>query len=145
MKSKAKTVKEYLNELFIDRLETISTLREVILKNLPIGYEETMNWGMITYEIPLSTYPDTYNGKPLMYAALASQKNNISLYLNGVYTRKSQEDRLKDAFAEMGVKPNMGKSCIRFTKLEKIPMDTIGELIGEISPKDYIKHYEEKK
>jgi len=120
MKSKAKTVKEYLNELFIDRLETISTLREVILKNLPIGYEETMNWGMITYEIPLSTYPDTYNGKPLMYAALASQKNNISLYLNGVYTRKSQEDRLKDAFAEMGVKPNMGKSCIRFTKLEKI-------------------------
>ena len=79
MQSKANSVEQYLNELPEDRKESLSIVREAIVKNLPTGYVEVMNWGMITYEVPLETFPDTYNGKPLMYAALASQKNHMSV------------------------------------------------------------------
>ena len=141
MQSKAKTVKAYLFELPEDRREVISTVREIILKNLPKGYEESMNWGMISYEIPLSLFPNTYNKQPLMYAALASQKNHMSIYMCGVYSNKNQLKKLKDSFAKMCVKPNMGKSCIRFKDVNKLPLKTIGELIAEYSVKDYIENY----
>ncbi|MGB2963968.1 MAG: DUF1801 domain-containing protein, partial [Anaerolineales bacterium] len=81
MKSKAVTVAEYLAEMPPDRREAIKKVREIILRNLPEGYQEVMNWGMITYQVPLEVYPDTYNGKPLMYAALANQKNHLAVYL----------------------------------------------------------------
>ena len=74
-------VEDYLKDLPEDRREIISTIRSKILKNLPIGYVESMNWGMISYEIPLETYPDTYNNQPLGIAAIASQKNHIAIYL----------------------------------------------------------------
>ena len=77
MQSKANSVEQYLNDLPEDRKESLSIVREAIVKNLPTGYVEVMNWGMITYEVPLETFPDTYNGKPLIYAALASQKNHM--------------------------------------------------------------------
>ena len=142
VQSKAQTVNEYLNELPDDRSRIISTIRDVILNNLPAGYQETMTWGMISYEIPLETSPDTYNGQPLFYVALASQKRHMAIYMHGVYTSEKQQKILKDAFEDMGIKPNMGKSCIRFTKLEKIPLETIGELISMISVDDYIARYE---
>ena len=141
MHSNAKTVKEYLNELLADRRGAISTVRNVIIKNLPKGYIETMNWGMIAYEIPLKTFPNTYNKQPLMYAALSSQKNHIAVYLSCVYSDEKQLMKLKNAFSEMGVKPNMGESCIRFKDVNKIPLTTIGELIGAYSVKDYIENY----
>ena len=86
MHSKAITVEQYLNELPNGRKEEMSIVRQTIVENLPDGYDEVMNWGMITYEVPLETYPNTYNGKPLMYAGLASQKNHISslLFLNRI-------------------------------------------------------------
>ena len=82
MRSEAKTVDGYLAELPRDRREAISAVWRVIVENLPDGYEEAMNWGMITYQVPLSTYPETYNKQPLMYAALASQKNHMAVYLS---------------------------------------------------------------
>lgn len=85
MQSRANTIEKYLNELPGDRQATIETVRKVILKNLPVGYEEVIIWGMITYQVPLNIYPDTYNGKPLMYAGLASQKNHMAVYLIGIY------------------------------------------------------------
>jgi hypothetical protein len=85
MQSKAATVKEYLEELTPERREQVEAVRKVILENLPEGYEEVMNWGMITYQVPLEVYPDTYNKKPMMYAALASQKNHMAVYLTGIY------------------------------------------------------------
>ena len=85
MRSNASTVAQYLSELPTDRREAVEAVRQTILDNLPPGYEEVMNWGMITYQVPLETYPDTYNGKPLMYAALASQKNHMAVYLTGIY------------------------------------------------------------
>ncbi len=85
MQSDATTVEEYLSGLPDSRREAIQAARNTILENLPKGYEEVMNWGMITYQVPLEIYPDTYNLKPLMYAALASQKNHMALYLTGIY------------------------------------------------------------
>ena len=90
VQSDAATVNEYLASLPPERRRAIEAVREVILANLPDGYEEAMNWGMITYQVPLETFPDTYNGKPLMYAALANQKNHMAVYLTAVY---AQEER----------------------------------------------------
>ncbi len=145
VQSKATNVEDYLNELPEDRRVIISNIRGKILENLPNGYEETMNWGMISYEIPLERYPDTYNGQPLGVASIASQKNHLAIYLMGCYMVPEQTKKLLKAFDQMGIKPNMGKSCIRFTKLEKIPLDTIIELIRDFPVEDYIQHYEEIK
>ena len=82
MRSEAETADGYLAELPRDRREAVSAVRRVIVENLPDGYEEAMNWGMITYQVPLSTYPETYNKQPLMYAALASRKNHMAVYLS---------------------------------------------------------------
>ena len=145
VQSKATSVQKYLNELPDNRREAITTIRNVVLRNLPKGYVESMNWGMISYEIPLETYPDTYNGKPLFYVAIASQKNHMAIYMHSVYVSEKQTQILLNAFKKMGIKPNMGKSCIRFTKLEKIPLETIGQLVAMTSVEDYIEHYEKVK
>ncbi|MBT3217127.1 MAG: DUF1801 domain-containing protein [Candidatus Marinimicrobia bacterium] len=145
VQSKSQTAEAYLQELPEDRREIVSTIREKILDNLPDGYVESMNWGMLCYEIPLETYPHTYNKQPLGIASIASQKNHIAIYMMGCYMVPSQRKKLKKAFSDMGVKPNMGKSCIRFTKLEKIPLKTILELIRNFSVNEYIKHYESVK
>jgi len=142
VESKETKLDNYLNELPEDRREMMIEIRKVILENLPEGYEERMNWGMISYEIPLKTYPDTYNKQPLSYVAVASQKRHMAIYLMGCYMDQEQTKLLHDAFDVMGVKPNMGKSCVRFTKLEKIPLETIGKLVGMMSVDDYIKRYE---
>jgi uncharacterized protein YdhG (YjbR/CyaY superfamily) len=89
MRSEASTVQDYLAELPADRRESIERVRQVVLQNLPEGFEEAMNWGMITYQVPLETYPDTYNKQPLMYAALASQKNHMAVYLLGIYSSEA--------------------------------------------------------
>ena len=143
--SKATTVAKYLKELSADRRKTIVTVRDMIRKHLPSGYEETMNWGMICYEIPLSTYPDTYNKQPLMYAALASQKNYSAVYLMCVYSDPKREKQLRDAFAKAGKKLDMGKSCIRFKTVEDLPLPAIGKIIASTTPKTYIKAYEESR
>ena len=142
VESKETKLDNYLNELPEDRRDMMIEIRNVILDNLPKGYEERMNWGMISYEIPLETYPDTYNKQPLSYVAVASQKRHMAIYLMGCYMDQEQTKLLHDAFDVMGVKPNMGKSCVRFTKLEKIPLETIGKLVGMMSVDDYIKRYE---
>ena len=145
MQSKAKSVAQYLKELPDDHQEAITEIRNLILDNLPNGYVESMSWGMISYEIPLEIYPDTYNKQPLGVVAIASQKNHMAIYMMGCYMVPNQQEKLLKAYKEMGVKPNMGKSCIRFTKLEKIPLDTIVELIRDFPVDEYIKQYESVK
>lgn len=133
------TPTDYLASLPADRREIISAVRDLILHNLPEGYQETINWGMPSYEVPLETYPDTYNKKPLSYIGLAAQKNYNSLYLMSVYQNPADYQELMDAFAAIGVKPDMGKSCIRFKKLEQLPLDTISRLIAKTSVKEFIE------
>ena len=141
MQSKANSVEQYLNELPEDRKESLSIVREAIVKNLPTGYVEVMNWGMITYEVPLETFPDTYNGKPLMYVALASQKNHMSVYLMGCYMSPEIRKKLENAYKQSGKKFDAGKSCIRFKKEEDLPLELIGKTIGSMSVEQFIEHY----
>ena len=139
MQSKAKTVQQYLSELPNDRLEAIEAVREVILDNLPEGFEEAMNWGMITYQVPLERYPDTYNKKPLMMAALASQKNHMAVYLTGVYADADSRARFTTAYQATGKRMDIGQSCVRFRKLEDLPLELIGEAIAEYSVDEFIE------
>ena len=142
VRSDAPSVQEYLQELPPERRKVISAVREVILKHLPAGYAESMNWGMISYEIPLDRYPDTYNGQPLSYAALAAQKNHYSLYLMSVYGDAEQEQWLWEGFEKSGKRLDMGKSCVRFRKLEDLPMHVIEEAIARTTPEQFIALYE---
>lgn len=124
MKSEATTVAEYLRELPEEDRKVISAVRKVIRANLPKGIVERMNWGLITYEIPLSRYPKTYNGQPLAYAGLARQKNYFAVYLTGI----TPEFRAK--YKKTGKKLDAGAGCVRFKKLDDLPLDLIGEWIG---------------
>lgn len=141
-RSIARTVSEYLKELPSDRRKILAAVRAVIRKRLPAGYVETMNWGMICYEVPLSRYPTTYNGQPLAFAALASQKNYCSLYLSCVYQDSAQLDQLKAAFVRSGKRLDMGKSCIRFRTAGDLPLDAIGRIIAGTSVAAFIQTYE---
>ena len=97
-----------------------------------------MNWGMITYQVPLSRYPDTYNKQPLMMAALASQKNHMAVYLTGVYADEGSRARFDAAYKATGKRMDVGKSCVRFRKLEDLPLQLIGEAISEHSVDEFI-------
>ncbi len=140
MKSNAKTVEEYLLEIPSDRQEAIATVRSLILRNLPEGFVEVMNWGMITYEIPLEIYPDTYNKKPLMYVALASQKNHMAIYLCGLYCFAEVKEKFLLGYEKSGKKLNMGASCIRFKKLDDLCLEAIGEAIASVSLKSFVEN-----
>jgi hypothetical protein len=129
-------------ELPDSRREEVEAVRQVILRNLPEGYEEAMNWGMITYQVPLETYPDTYNGKPLMYAALASQKNHVAVYLIGIYMDDEARQEFETKYKATGKRYDVGKSCVRFKKLEDLPLSLIGESVGSVSVEDFIERVE---
>ena len=139
MQSKANTVKQYLNELPNDRKKAISIVRQIILENLPEGYDEVMNWGMMTYEVPLETYPNTYNGKPLMYAALASQKNHMAIYLMGCYMVPEVRNEFEKAYKKSGKRFDAGKSCIRFKKIDDFPLDLLGKTIASMDVNEFIE------
>lgn len=142
VKSKASTVEEYLNELPAERRSVVSAVRDVILENLPEGFQETMNWGMISYEVPLERYPDTYNKQPLSYLGLAAQKNYYSLYMMALYHDPKRKAALKEKFDEAGVKFDMGKCCLRFRELEDLPLDAVVEAVAELTPEELIAGYE---
>lgn len=141
-RSAAATVEQYLAELPADRRVTVSRVRDVISANLPDGYSEGIAFGMLTWCIPLERYPNTYNGQPLGYVALAAQKNYCALYLNSVYQDPALERRLRDAFAAAGLKLDMGKSCIRFRTPQDLPLEQIGELVASVTPEQFIATYE---
>ncbi len=142
VQSKATTVEDYLNELPPDRRAVIEQVRGVILANLPAGYRESMTYGMISYEIPLERYPKTYNKQPLTYLGLAAQKNYYALYLMCVYGDRAAEQALAQGFAEAGKKLDMGKSCLRFRRLDDLPLDVIGKTVASTDPDAYIRIYE---
>jgi len=143
MRSEATTVGDYLTELPADRRSAIEAVRSVILDHLPDGYVESMNWGMIAYEVPLETYPDTYNKQPLAFAALASQKNYMAVYLTGIYISDEARDEFERAYRATGKRFDAGKSCVRFRKLEDLPLELIGETIEAIPVARLIQRFEE--
>jgi hypothetical protein len=142
MKSSAKTPDAYVKSLPADRREVIRTVRGTILKHLPKGYEEVVDFGMLVYVVPLRRYPETYNGHPLGLAALASQKQYMSLYLMCVYGDAPTRRWFEAAFKKAGKKLDMGKSCVRFTSLDDLPLDVIGKAIARVPVDKYIEVYE---
>ena len=135
-------VEDYIAGLPEERRCAIASLRNHILAHLPEGYSEEMDFGMIAYVVPLDRYPQTYNGHPLMYAALASQKNYMSLYLMNIYGDPATSQWFTEEFKARGKKLDMGKSCVRFKKLDDLPLDVIGEAIAKTSPAEWIEIYE---
>ncbi len=142
MQSKAATVEKYLAELPADRREALSKIRAVILKNLPKGLEEGMQYGMIGYYVPHSVYPAGYHcdpKQPLPFACLASQKNYISLYLLTLYDGGEHRAWFVDAWNRAGKKLDLGKCCIRFKRIDDVPLDVIGQAFRRVSLKNYIE------
>ena len=145
MQSKAKTVEAYLAELPEERRAALQAVREVILEHLDGDYEEGMQYGMIGYYVPHDVYPPGYHAnpkQPLPFASLASQKNHMAVYLMCLYSDEEQEARFRTAWAAAGKKLDMGKSCLRFKKLEDVALDVLGETIRRVPAKKFIAHYE---
>ena len=146
MKIDAGSPEEYIRKIPEERKEPMKKLRSVIKGNLPKGFEETMSYGMIGYVVPHSIYPDGYHcdpSLPLPFMHLASQKNYIAVYNSGVYANKVLHDWFVEEYKKrVGKKPDMGKSCIRFKKMDNIPYELIGELSGKMIPKEWIITYE---
>ena len=144
MKSKATTVKAYLGSLPADRRAGIEAVRTVIRRNLDKHYEESMLYGMIGYAVPHRVWPLGYHcdpSKPLMMAALSSQKNKLTVYLMSVYSDKQERAWFQKAWAKTGKKLDMGGCCVRFTKAEDAALDVIGEAIRRTPAKAYIERY----
>ena len=140
MRSDAADVDAYLSELPDERRAAVAAVRAVILERLPPGLEEGIQYGMIGYYVPLERFPDTYNGQPLSAAALASQKRHIALYLMGVYG--DEDSRFREQWQATGKKLDMGKSCVRFRRLDDVPLDVVGEAIARTSVESLIAAHE---
>jgi len=145
VQSKAKTVAQYLKELPADRREALKVLRKVFLDNVDGDIVEIMSYGMIGYHVSLKAYPDGYHctpGMPLPYAGLASQKNHMSLYMMGLYIDPDDVKWFEKAWKAAGKKLDMGKSCVRFKKIEDVPLDVVAEAIQRMPSPRYIHMYE---
>ncbi len=132
----------YLKSLPDDRRALLSKVRTVVLKHLPAGYEEATSYGMLSYQIPLTRYPKTYNKLPLQYVGLASKKNHCALYLTGAYMSPAIAKQLEQAFTKAKLKLDMGKGCLRFSELEDLPLTAIGECVSALNVDAYLKLYE---
>jgi len=146
MQATAATVDSYLGHLPEDRQQAMKALRKVIKSNIPKGFKEEINYGMIGYVVPHSKYPAGYHCKPtdpLPFLNIASQKNFVAVYHMGIYSDPKLLQWFMDKYAKLGIgKPDMGKGCIRFKKLDKIPFELIGELSAKITPDGWIAVYE---
>ena len=142
MQSDAETVEQYLAGMPIERRETVEGVRRAILTKLPDGFVEGMQYGMIGYYVPLERYPDTYNGQPLGIASLANQKRYVSLHLMGIYANDFDARWFKEAWQATGKRLDMGKSCVRFKRLDDVPLDVVGAAIARTTVDDFIAAYE---
>ncbi|WP_047790696.1 DUF1801 domain-containing protein [Tenacibaculum mesophilum] len=146
MKYEAATVEEYISQVPEERQEVLQKLRKLIKENLPKGFEEGINYNMIGYYVPHSKYPDGYHCNPklpLPFMNLASQKNSINLYHSGIYAKKELHDWFIAEYPKhCKRKLDMGKSCIRFKKLDDIPYKLVAELCTKLSVDEWISIYE---
>jgi uncharacterized protein YdhG (YjbR/CyaY superfamily) len=140
--SKAATPDAYIAELPPERSELVSRLRALVNAHIPPGFEERMSWGMIGWEVPLETYPHTYNKQPLVFAALAAQKNYTALYLNCIYASAERSKRLRAGWAAHGKKLDIGKSCLRFRSWDDVAEDALAASIAAVPLDTFIAEYE---
>lgn len=148
MRYDAKTIKEYLEMIPYERREPIQKLRSALQSHLPVGFSEELQYGMIAFVVPLTTYPKGYHAKkntPLPFISIASQKHTINLYHGGIYN----DSKLKMWFVKryqtlFGRKPNMGQSCIRFKTVDDLTIQLVEELASKMTVEDVINFYENR-
>jgi hypothetical protein len=133
------TVGGFLAGLTVERRLEVERVRDVVRRNLPAGYEEVISKSMLVYQVPLERYADTYNGHPLWYVALASEKSYLSLHLMPVYGDSGLAERLAEGFRATGKKLDMGKACIHFETADDLALDVIGEIVASIPPERWVE------
>jgi hypothetical protein len=142
MNSDATTIEGYLSGLEPDRQAVVRAVRDVVSAAMPAGYDEAVAWGMITWSVPLERYPETYNGQPLGYVALAAQKRHYSLYLMGLHGDSEQDRDFRSRWLASGRRLDMGKSCLRFKRLEDLDLDLVAEVVASTPVDDFLATYE---
>jgi hypothetical protein len=146
------TVPSYLASLTAEKRTVIEEARAFVLRHIPEGYSEFMNWGVINWGIPLEEFSDTHNGQPLCYVGLGAKKNYNSLYLmgayktaNGKYTTPFSAKLLVDAFKKAGKRLDMGNCCLHFKQLDDLELTSVAKVIAMSTPKEYIAYYKRAK
>ncbi|MBI5601121.1 MAG: DUF1801 domain-containing protein [Gemmatimonadetes bacterium] len=145
VQSTAPTVALYLASLPPERRAVMAKVRAAVKRAMPTGYRESMGYGMICWTVPLTVLPDTYNGEPLCYVALAAQKNHTALYLMGPYGDPALLVELKAGYRAAGLKLDMGKSCLRFRSLDDIALDVVGRVISRVPMATYVAMYQKSR
>lgn len=145
MKTDAATVEDYLAALPPDRRHIVTKIRNAIRKHIPKGYAEAVRWSAITWEVPLSRFPKTRNNQPLAYLAIAAQKNYYTIHLMRAYGDKQELARIQNGFKNAGKKLDMGKACIRFKRLDDLPLDVITDSVARTTPEEWIRIYEDSR
>ena len=140
--SRADSVEDYLSELPPDRRAVVAAVLDVVRRHMPAGYREGIQYGMIGWCVPLERYPETYNGEPLSYAALAAQKHHYALYLSSAYQDPAELAWLEEAWGRAGRRLDMGKSCVRFRSLDELPLDVVGAFVARTPTETFIARYE---
>ena len=139
MRSEATHIDDYLAELSAELRDIVASLRHLVHAHLPQGWDETMNWGMISYDIPLEKSGKTYNGKPLMFAAIGAQKHHVGLYLCGLYCKADRKAAFEAAYTASGRKLDMGKSCLRIRHKDQIDPDSIAQALSAVTVEELIE------
>jgi hypothetical protein len=138
-KASPSTVTSFLAGLPAERRAEVERVRDAVRRSLPVGYEEVISKKMLVYQVPLERYADTYNGHPLWYVALASEKSYLSLHLMPVYGDRALAERLAEGFRAAGKKLDMGKACIHFQTADDLALDVIGEIVARIPPDRWVQ------
>ena len=138
----ALTVHEWLASVPAERKDAINAVRDAVNEHLPPGYEETVDWGMLAWVVPLTTLPNTHNGHPLMLAALGAHTKRMTVYLMSVYGDPKLMREFETAYKKTGKKLDMGGSCVHFKKLDDLPLDVVGNTIARVAVYQYVERYE---
>ena len=136
------TVNQWLASVPAERKDAIYAVRDVVNEHLPQGYEETVDWGMLAWVVPLATLPNTHNGHPLMLAALGAHRKLMTIYLMSVYGDPKLRREFETAYKKTGKKLDMGGSCVHFKKLDDLPLDVVGNTIARVAVDQYVERYE---
>jgi hypothetical protein len=138
----ALTVKQWLASVPAERKDAIRRVRDVVNARLPEGYEETVDWGMLAWVVPLATLPGTHNGRPLLYAALGAHRKRMTVYLPSVFGDPKMRSAFQTAYAKTGKKLDMGGSCVHFGALDDLPLDVVGDTVARVGVAEYVARYE---
>ena len=139
----ALSVRQWLASVPAERKDAINAVRDVVNEHLPAGYEETVDWGMLAWVVPLATLPNTHNGRPLMLAALGAHRKLMTIYLMSVYADPKIRKEFEAAYKKAGKKLNMGGSCVHFKTLGDLLLDVVGDTIARVAVDEYVARYQQ--